>query len=62
MLNHPHVTPDLVNAIGRPAQEFPANYREWMVDFGTSGYIALYHFDGQTIVIFPVRHQKELGY
>jgi len=33
-----------------------------MIDFGDSGYIALYHFDGQTAVILAVRHQKELVY
>ncbi|MCW2311043.1 type II toxin-antitoxin system RelE/ParE family toxin [Rhodoferax antarcticus] len=48
--------------VGRPAEEFPADYREWMIDFGDSGYIALYHFDGQTAVILAVRHQKKLGY
>ncbi len=48
--------------VGRPAEEFPADYREWMIDFGDSGYIALYHFDGQTAVILAVRHQKELVY
>lgn len=48
--------------VGRPANEFPVDYREWLIDFGNSGYLALYHFDGQTIVILAVRHQKELGY
>jgi len=37
-------------------------YREWLIDFGNSGYIVLYHFDGQTAVILAVRHQKEVGY
>lgn len=48
--------------IGRPAAEMGPEYREWLIDFGDSGYIALYHFDGETAVILAVRHQKEVGY
>lgn len=31
-------------------------------NFGDSGYIALYRYDGHTAVIVAVRHQKEAGY
>ena len=48
--------------IGRPAQNMEPQYREWLIDFGDGGYIALYRFDGQTAVILAVRHQKEAGY
>ena len=48
--------------MGRPAQDMEPEYREWPIDFGHSGYLALYHFDGQTILIVAVRHQKELDY
>lgn len=48
--------------IGRPAQDMEPEYREWLIDFGQSGYVALYRFDGQTAVIVAVRHQKELNY
>lgn len=37
-------------------------YWEWLIDFGGSGYVALYHHDGQTAVVLAVRHQKEAGY
>lgn len=48
---------------GRPAEHMEPEYREWLIDFGDSGYIALYHYDGQnTAVILAVRHQKEAGY
>jgi plasmid stabilization system protein ParE len=47
---------------GRPAEEMEPEYREWLIDFGDSGYIALYHYDGQTAVIVAIRHQKEAGY
>lgn len=49
-------------AVGRPAVDMEPEYREWLIDFGESGYIALYRYDGQTAVIVAVRHQKEVGY
>ena len=48
--------------IGRPVEEMEPEYREWLIEFGESGYIALYRFDGETAVILSVRHQKESGY
>jgi len=48
--------------IGRPIADMEAGYREWLIDFGDSGYIAMYHYDGQVAVILAVRHQKEAGY
>jgi plasmid stabilization system protein ParE len=48
--------------IGRPAEDMEPEYREWIIDFGDSGYVALYHYDGETAVILAVRHQKEAGY
>ena len=48
--------------IGRPVEEMEPEYREWLIDFGDSGYIALYRYDGHVAVILAVRHQKEAGY
>jgi len=48
--------------IGRPVDEMPPEFREWLIDFGNSGYVALYRFDGEDVVILAVRHQKEAGY
>ena len=48
--------------IGRPAQDMEPQYREWLIGFGDSSYIALYGYDGQTAVILAVRHLKEAGY
>lgn len=48
--------------IGRPAEEMEPEYREWLINFGYSGYIALYHYDGHTAVIVAVRRQKEAGF
>lgn len=48
--------------VGRPAEEMEPEYREWPIDFGDSGYIVLYRYDGETAVILAVRHQRESGY
>lgn len=47
---------------GRPVEDMDPEYREWLIDFGSSGYVVLYHFDGETAVILAVRHHKEAGY
>jgi plasmid stabilization system protein ParE len=44
---------------GRPVDEMAPEYREWLVDFGGSGYVALYRYDGKTALIVAVRHQME---
>jgi plasmid stabilization system protein ParE len=46
--------------IGRPAEGMSPEFREWLIEFGNSGYIALYHFDGETAVMLAVRHQREV--
>ena len=48
--------------IGRPVEDMPPEYREWLIDFGDSGYVARYRFEGETVTILAVRHQKEAGY
>ena len=48
--------------IGRPTEHMEPEFREWLIDFGESGYVVLYRFDGRDAVILAVRHQKEAGY
>ena len=48
--------------VGRPVEDMEPEYREWIINFGDSGYVALYRYDGETAVILAVRHQKEAGY
>ena len=48
--------------IGRPAADMDPEFREWIIDYGDSGYVALYRYDGQMAVILAVRHQREAGY
>lgn len=47
--------------IGRLIEEMPEEYREWLIDFGDSGYVARYRFDGEVVTILTIRHQKEVG-
>ena len=48
--------------VGRPVAEMPPEFREWLIGFGSGGYLTLYRFDGQQVVILAVRHGRELGY
>ena len=48
--------------IGRPLEEMPLEFREWVIEFGSGAYVALYHYDGKQIVILAVRHGREAGY
>ena len=52
-------TPDL----GRPLPELPA-LRESIINFGDSGYVALYRHEpaDDAIYVLAFRHQKEAGY
>lgn len=48
--------------VGRPVADMEPEYREWLIEFGDSGYVALYRYDGQTAVILALRHQRECEY
>jgi plasmid stabilization system protein ParE len=52
-------TPDM----GRPFSE-PPELRELLIDFGDSGYVALYRHDqaADAVYVLAFRHQKEAGY
>ena len=48
--------------MGRPVDDLPSEFREWIIDFGDSGYIARYRLEADVVMILAVRHQKEVGY
>lgn len=48
--------------IGRPIDALPQDFRDWLIDFGHSGYIVRYRINTDTIVILAIRHQKEAGF
>jgi plasmid stabilization system protein ParE len=51
---HPHM--------GRLIEELSEQYREWLIDFGDSGYVVRYRIDDRAVTILALRHQKEAGY
>jgi len=48
--------------IGRPVEDLPEEFREWIIDFGDSGYVARYHIGQDVVMILAVRHQREVGF
>ena len=54
-------TLSLMPEIGRPIQD---GLRELIIDFGSSGYVALYEFDEviNEIVVYAIKHQREDDY
>lgn len=49
--------------IGRPLEDLP-ELRELIIEFGDSGYVALYRFEQKADMVYVLafRHQKEAGY
>jgi len=50
------------SGVGRPIEDMPDEFREWIIDFGDSGYVARYRIGTDAVTILAVRHQKEVGY
>ena len=48
--------------VGRPVEEMDNEYRDWIIDFGDSGFVARYRVDPQFVSVLAVGHQKEVGF
>jgi|SRR5690606_17018348 len=48
--------------MGLLVEDLAEQYREWLIDFGDSGYVARYRIDDDAVTILAVRHQKEVGF
>lgn len=48
--------------MGRPVEDLPSEFREWVIQFGQGAYLALYHLAENEIVILAVRHGREATY
>jgi plasmid stabilization system protein ParE len=46
---------------GKPMENMAPEYREWLIGFGDSGYVAVYRLEGDLAVVLAVRHQREAG-
>jgi plasmid stabilization system protein ParE len=50
------------SGLGRPIEDMDDEFRDWIIDFGDSGYVVRYRVTAETITILGVRHQKEAGF
>ncbi|MBK5971314.1 MULTISPECIES: type II toxin-antitoxin system RelE/ParE family toxin [Thiorhodovibrio] len=48
--------------LGRPVEDMDAEFRDWIIDFGDSGYVVRYRVASDIIIILAVRHQREAGF
>jgi plasmid stabilization system protein ParE len=47
---------------GRPLGADVSAFREWFIDFGSSGYVALYRIELDEVIIVNVKHGREGSY
>lgn len=47
--------------VGRHIDDMPEQFREWLIDFGDSGYVTRYRIDTDGVTVLAVWHQREAG-
>jgi len=47
---------------GRPVDTLAPEFREWLIEFGSGGYVVLYRWDGDEVAVLAVRHGREAGF
>lgn len=49
--------------IGRPVEDLTEAFREWLIDFGDSGYVVRYRWEpnADTVTLLAIWHQREAG-
>ncbi len=50
------------SGVGRPVENMDDEFRDWIIDFGDSGYVVRYRVRQQSVTVLAVRHQKEVGF
>ena len=50
------------SGVGRPVDDMEDEFRDWIIDFGDSGYVVRYQVDQRYVTVLAVRHQKEVGF
>lgn len=48
--------------LGRVVGPDAGDLREWLIDFGKSGYVMLYRVEDERLLLLAIRHQTEAGY
>jgi plasmid stabilization system protein ParE len=47
--------------IGRPIEDLPPEFREWISEFGHGAYVVLYRYDGKEVQLLTIRRGRESG-
>ena len=47
---------------GAPRYDMEDEFRDWIIDFGDSGYVVRYRVGQRFVMVLAVRHQKEVGF
>ena len=50
------------SGVGRPVEDMGDEFRDWIIDFGDTGYVVRYRVDQRFVTVLAVRHQKEVGF
>jgi len=53
---------EIQSGVGRPVENMDDEFRDWIIDFGDSGYVVRYRVGQQSVTVLAVRHQKEVGF
>lgn len=48
--------------VGRPVEAMDVEFRDWIIDFGESGYVVRYRVDPHAVTVLAVRHRREAGF
>ena len=48
--------------VGRPIEDMAPEFREWPIQFGAGGYVALYRYEDGMVIILALRHGREAEY
>jgi plasmid stabilization system protein ParE len=48
--------------VGRPVLIDPPGLRDLFIEFGNTGYVARYRYDGRAVLILAVKHAREVGF
>ncbi|KML38952.1 plasmid stabilization protein [Burkholderia cepacia] len=48
--------------LGRPVDDLDVAFREWLIDFGDTGYMVRYRGDDEAVTILKIRHQRGARY
>lgn len=50
------------SGVGRPVEGMEDEFRDWIIDFGDSGYVARDRVDQRAVTVLAVHHQREVGF